>query len=174
MDFQATASVIPPCGAPWGGFCCPGGVASPLRPRGRARCRALALAPSASFLAPSLSFVCSACLRCACVLSVRSARSSLPPSLRAPPAPAGAYRTPRGSVKPNGARWRYPPPRGLRLACARAPARALTAHTTPAQRAHNARRARFAYKKGRILQKCLEVTNVFRIFAPDLRLQRGR
>ena len=149
MEFQFTASVIPQCGAPWGCFYCSGGVPSPLCPRGRARGRALALAPSASFLAPSLSFVCSRSLRSRCVLSVRSARSSLPPSRRAPPAPAGAYRTPRGSVKPPGARWRDPPPRGLRLLCARAYARALIAHTTPAQRAHNARRARSAYKKGK-------------------------
>lgn len=146
MEFQATAPVNSPCGAPWGCFCCPEGVPSPLRPRGRARGRALALAPSASFLASSLAFVCSRSLRSRCVLSARSARSSLPPSLRAPPAPAGAYRTPRGSVKPNGARWRYPPPRGLRLRYVRAYARALIAHTTPAQRAHNARRARSVYK----------------------------
>ena len=183
---------------------------SPLSPSGRARGRALALAPSARSVASSLSFVCSRSLRSRCVLSVRSARSSLPPSLRAPPAPAGAYLTPRGWVRPAWARWRFPPPRGLRLRCAgllvfsasasrparrvgrarwsrrvwfrAAPAssspharsRALIAHTTPAQRPHSARRVRFAYNNVKKWRLHLEITNVFRIFAPDLRSQRVR
>lgn len=91
---------------------------SPLSPSGRARSRALALASSARSFASSLSLACSRSLRSRCVLSVRSARSSLPQSLRAPPAPAGAYRTPRGWVRPAWARWRFPPPRGLRFRCA--------------------------------------------------------
>lgn len=53
-------------------------------------------------------------------------------------------------------------------------ARPLIAHTTPAQRAHNARRVRFAYNNVKKWRLHLEITNVFRIFAPDLRSQRGR
>jgi hypothetical protein len=86
VEFLPLLPVLVPCGGLWGCFLGCLGVGCPWV-AGRARGRALAPARSARSVAPSLSLVCSPSLRLGCVLSVRSARSSLPPSPVAPPSP---------------------------------------------------------------------------------------
>lgn len=109
-----------------------------------ARCRALGLVWSARSVAPSLSLVCSGALRLPCVLSVRSARSSLPPSRRPPPGRLLLRQPPYGRLADCK--------RGGRMATTRSHARVRLAH---ALRSHNARITRAAHAA-----RALRVDNV--------------